>query len=179
MTVCLPISCKEAGVQATPKSFGVVKIRAKFQKIGNCVEIWEKSVKTLAKPLKIGANTLKIRQKWRPTCFGLKKLAPNVCRFTWKLFFAPKTVFMRKYSHKKWSKNFSDTFEESREKSFAPPKICLLLHLWRIWPAHCKRGKLFLWCHVMILQFTHACFLEAGCETCQRIAVRPNCVTMT
>jgi len=29
---------------------------------------------------------------------------------------------MRKYSHKKWSKNFSGKFEESREKILRTPK---------------------------------------------------------
>jgi len=37
---------------------------------------------------------------------------------------------MRKISHKMWPKNFLGKFGEIRQKSFAPPKICLLLHLW-------------------------------------------------
>jgi len=109
-------------------------------KSAKSAEIWAKSVKTLAKPLKLWANSLQIPQKWRPTCFGLKKVAPNVCRITWKLF----SFQNRLNSHKKCSKFFRASLRKFGQKSFAPPNICVLLHLWPIWPVHYTRSRFIL-----------------------------------
>jgi len=48
--------------------------------------------------VKTFAKSLTIREKWRPTWFDLKKLAPNICRITWKYFFL--CVFAEKLAPK-------------------------------------------------------------------------------
>jgi len=66
------------GWKRTPKSFDLVNIRAK-------------SVKTSQNLSKPGQTPWNHEQNWYPTSSDFKKMAPN-------------TVFMRKYSHKKWPK---------------------------------------------------------------------------
>jgi len=61
------------GVQAHPQKFWFDENSGKV--CGNLHEIHE----NLAKLLR--------GQKWRPMCFDLKKMAPNVCRITWRPFF--------------------------------------------------------------------------------------------
>jgi len=103
---------EEVGVQGckcTPKCFDLVKIRAKS------VEVCAKFVKTFIKPLKIYANSIKIRAKiWRPTCFALKK---------WR----PKSYEIR---IKCGPKFFRAILGKFGQKYFSSPKICLLHHLW-------------------------------------------------
>jgi len=77
-------------------------------------------------PENLGRTPRKFERKWRPMSFGLKTMAPNV---VWFEEMAPNTVFIRIYSHK-WPKIFSGKFGEIWAKTFAPPKLCLLLHLW-------------------------------------------------
>ena len=95
--------CRRRGCRCTPKSFDLVKIRAK-------------SVKTFAKYLKI----------WT-------KLAPNVCRCTWRpAFFGghPGRRSFEKCLHKKCSKSFGQVWGNWGKNPFHPQKFCLLLHLW-------------------------------------------------
>jgi len=62
-------------------------------------------------------------------------MAPKVCRKTHKdlLLRSQKNVFMslsgRKFVDKSCTRTFSGNLEKFGEKSFASPKICLLLHL--------------------------------------------------
>ena len=111
----------------TPESFFFVKIRAKSHKFGqNLLKPLKPSPSQ--NPWKAGQSLWKYRHKWCPTCFDLKKMVPNI---TWRAIFLevfPQTVFKRKYSHNKRPKHFSGKFREIRQNSFAPPKICLLLH---------------------------------------------------
>jgi len=41
----------------------------------------------------------------------------------------PEKVFMRKFLHKKWQKNFPASLGKFGQKSFPLPNISLLLHL--------------------------------------------------
>ena len=90
------------GVQVHPQKFWFVKIRTKSLKIrAKSREIWEKSVKTFVKSLKIWANSentskngaqrlliwkmapnVFLFEKWRRTCFDLKKWRP--IRSSWE-----------------------------------------------------------------------------------------------
>jgi len=75
------------------------------------------------------SKTLKIWAKIRPTCFDLEIMAPEL---TWKAFLwrshgaQIKVFFWRSLN----LKCFSGKLGESGQNSFAPSKICLLLHLW-------------------------------------------------
>jgi len=85
--------------------------------------IWWKSGKILCKPSqnpwKSGQTPRKYERKWRPTSFDFKTMAPNV---VWVEETAPNTVFMRKYSHKKWPKFFSGKLGETRAKTLRNPR---------------------------------------------------------
>ena len=128
--------CKRA-----PKSVDLVKIREKCLKIRTkALNIWAKYLKTFAKSLKILKNSLKIRAKMAPSVLWFEKHGAQLF-FIWKngaqnhmktFFFEViwNAVFVRKYSHKDWIKIFSGKFGTFGQKSFAPPKICLLIHLW-------------------------------------------------
>jgi len=99
------------GRKSTPKSFDFVKILVKS------MEIREKSVKTFAKSLIIWS-------KWRPIWLDLKKMAPNVCRITWRPFseVIPKEGLLEKIFAQKVAQNFSGKFGEIREKILRTPK---------------------------------------------------------
>jgi len=75
-----------------------------------------KSRQNLWKPSK---TPWKSEQKWCPPCFDLNVMAPEL---TWRAFF----IFWRTLF---WS-DFRTSLGESGQNSFAPLKICLLLHLW-------------------------------------------------
>ena len=95
-------------------------------------------------PRKSGQTYWKYGKNGVQHALFFKKLAPNVCRITWKLYFIPKTVFMRKIRTKSGTKFFRPSLRKFGQKSFASPKICLLLLLWPMWPAHCTRGRFIL-----------------------------------
>jgi len=68
-------------------------------------------------------------------------MAPNICRKAQKCirpFFGGHTnnksscSLWEKICGQKEDKNFSGKFGEFGQKSFAPPKLCLLLHLWLV-----------------------------------------------
>jgi len=52
-----------------------------------------------------------------------------------------KTVFMRKYPHKKWPKIFSGKFGEFGQKSFAPPKF---VYSYTYALSYCEKWTLFV-----------------------------------
>jgi len=116
--------CRRRGCRwckRTPKSFDLVETRLK-------------SLKIRAKSVKTFANSLQLRAKMAPNVCDLKEIAPNVLSFekmapkiTRRRFFLEvirNAVFM----HKKII--FRASLRKFGQKSFAPPKICLLLHLW-------------------------------------------------
>jgi len=124
---------QEAGVQAQPQKFYLVKIRAKSLKI------LAKFVKTFAKSLTIWANSLKIHAKWRPIALIWKhgaqralvekKMAPKI---TWRPFFGghPKYSLHEKIFAQKVAQNvFGQVWRNSGKNLFASPKIFPLLHL--------------------------------------------------
>ena len=125
MQWCMRRGCR--GCNRTPKCIDLVKIWAKSLKIqAKSMEIWA-MWKSSRNPWKSVQTPKKYAQKWRPTCFDLIKMAPNVLWFE-KMW--PKITWT---SHK-WPKNFSGNFGEIRAKIFRTPKICLLLHLWQyVW----------------------------------------------
>ena len=98
------------GCKRTLKKFDLVKIRAKSFKIR------AKSLKIFTKSLKIWANSLKIWSKMAPNMVWFNKMAPKM---TWRAFFW-KSLFLE---------SFRTSLGEFGQKSFAPPKIRLLLHL--------------------------------------------------
>ena len=137
---CRRRGCREC--KRIPRSFDLLKIRAKS------VEIWTKSVKTFTNALKIWAESQKIQakmapnilriekngtqlafieEKWRSTCFNLiKKMASQI---TWRP--SSEIWFLWKNIHTKiGQKFFRASLGKFGQKSFAPPNICLLLHLW-------------------------------------------------
>jgi len=99
---CRRLGCR--GCKRTPKSFDLLKIQAKSLKI------WAKSLKIWAKSLKIWAKT-----------------APDVCRKT------SEDHFLGGHTKKTVSKSCTTIFWASLgkfgQKSFASPKLCLLLHV--------------------------------------------------
>ena len=143
------------------KSLKIGKIRKNLGKIcENLSKIPENLDKRYENTGKNGIQRALIKKKCHPTCFDLKKLAPNVCRITWKLFFS-ENVFREKIFSQKW--NFGPSLRRFGQKSFPPHKICLCLHLWPIWPAHCTRAKFIIvvscnddiavhWCLIFGLQ---------------------------
>jgi len=108
--------CRGRVCKRTPKSFDLVKIMAKS------VELWAKSVKIL----KSGQTSWKYEQKRRPMCFGLKKWRRK-SHEDFLLADIRNTVFI---STKSGPKFFRASLRRFGQKSFAPPKICLLLQLW-------------------------------------------------
>ena len=77
---------------------------------------------------KSGQTTWNYGQKWRPTLFDFKKLAPNVCRITCRPFLgAQKKVFVicvgGNIRTKSCPKISRASLEKFGKKSFAPPKI--------------------------------------------------------
>jgi len=68
---------------------------------------------------KSGKNPWKSGQKWCPTLFDFKNGAQRFYKNKWRPFFGSHT--------KKRSENVA--WQLFGQKSFAPPKICLLLHL--------------------------------------------------
>ena len=119
-------------MQAHPKKFDVVKIRAKFLKIGkirrNLGKICENLGKTPENLGKLSENTAKMASN----VLWLEKIGPQRVQNHMKTFFIPKTVFMRKIRTKSGPKFFRANLRKFGKKSFAPPKICLLLLLWPI-----------------------------------------------
>ena len=120
--------CRRRRCKHTLKSFDLAKIRAKSAK----------SVKPSQNPRKSGQTPWKYGQKWRPTYFDLKKMAPKVGRMTWRPFFFWRSSQNGRhekvyaYSHKTWPKIIFRSLGKFGQKSFVPPKICLLLHLWHM-----------------------------------------------
>ena len=86
-------------------------------------------------PWKSAQNLWKSGQKRRPTLFHFIKWRPTFAEKHTKTFFGdhPKKVFMIFEGKKivgKVAQNVSGKFGKIRAKSFAPQKICLILHLW-------------------------------------------------
>jgi len=118
------------GVQAPTKSFDLLIIRAKSLKIwAKSLKIWEKSLKIRTKSLNILAKSLTSAQKCRRTLFYFEKWRPRLAEKQVKTIFVGHTT-------KTVGKSFTITFSASLvlfgQKSFAPPKICFLLHLCHI-----------------------------------------------
>jgi len=151
------------GCKHTPKSFDVVKIREKFLKIGkirrNLGKICENLCKTPENLGKLPEKTA----KWRPTCFVLKKLAANVYRITLK-FCSFKNGLHEKIFAQKVVQNFFGTVRGNSGKNPSHPKKFACSYTYGRYDPHiAQEAGLFLWCHVMmILQFTHVCFLVCG-----------------
>jgi len=87
--------------------------------------------------LKIWVKSLKIRVYMAPSVLRLQKMAPRVCRKTHEDFtleVTPKKELHdlcgRKFVGKIAQKTFRASLGKFGQKSFAVPKICLLLHLW-------------------------------------------------
>jgi len=101
------------------------------------VLIWWKSGQN---PIKYGQNlwapsktAWKSEQKWRPTCLDLKIMAPELTKLFLRSYGA--RIDMKSFfffgGHLCWS-IFRESLGESGKNSFAHPKICLLLHLWKL-----------------------------------------------
>ena len=106
------------GCKRTPKSFDLVKIH------GNPSKICENLHQIPENLGKNGAQRGLIWKKWRPTFAESHEDLFS----SWS---SQKKVCLRKCSHKKWPKTFfGQGWGKFGQKSFAPPKICLLLHLW-------------------------------------------------
>jgi len=126
------------GCQLTPKSFALLRIWANSLKIrAKSLKIWALSLKIWAKSLKIWAKSLKIRAKMAPNVVWLQKMAPNVCRKTQDDLLGEVTpkkglhdLCGKIFGRKSRTKSFQKHLGKFGQKSFAPPKICLLLHLW-------------------------------------------------
>ena len=90
------------GCKRTAKCLHLVKIQA------NSLKIQVKSMEICVKYVKIFAKSLNI---W-------KKMAPNVCRITWKLFLEviPKEDLLEKMNTEKVPQNFSVKFGEIQKK---------------------------------------------------------------
>ena len=124
---------QEAECKLTTKTCDLSKIRINLGKI----------YENFRKNLKIWANYLKIRAKISPNVIWFWKNVAQRVENHMKIFFSeviPKEgvhdTCGRKYSHKEFPVNFSGKFGDIRAKTFAPSKICLLLHLWCIF-SHC------------------------------------------
>jgi len=79
-------------------------------------------------------KTLKIRAQMAPNVVLLQEMAPNVCRKTHEDLFLEVTPKNGPLWEKScWQKSHKKTFRQSLEKfgqkSFSPPKICLLVRL--------------------------------------------------
>jgi len=113
---------REQGYKRTPKSFDLVKIRAKPVEIWVKWNLWKPSQnlwKSGQTPWKHGQNIAKralICKTWRSTF-----AKSNEDRFT-LLEVIPKKVFMRRYLHEKWPKIFSGKFGEIQAKILRTPK---------------------------------------------------------
>jgi len=117
--------CRKRWCRGTsaPQKFWFGENRAKSLKIrAKSMEIWAKYLKTFAMS----------GQKWRRTWFDLKHMAPNVCRIIWRPFYGghPNTSAWENVRTKSGPKVFQAIVGKSGQKSFAPLKICLLLHPW-------------------------------------------------
>ena len=103
------------GVQAHPQKFWFCENPGKIcgnmgkvcENLCKITEIWANSKNTS----KNGAQLVWLK-KWRPTCF--EKTAPKSHEDSFLVIWS--TVFMRKYSYKKWPKTFSSKFGKIRPK---------------------------------------------------------------
>jgi len=101
-------------------------MQPEYSQIQLCRRQWCRECKSTTKSfdlLKIWAISLKI----------LEKMAPNVCRIAFlgdhinKI--ASWSLWEKKFLGKSRTKTFWTSLEKIGQKSFAPPKICLFLHL--------------------------------------------------
>jgi len=122
--------CRRRGCKRTRKNFDLMRIRAQSFKI------LAKSLKTFTNSLKIWANSLKIWAKMAPNMLWFEKMVPKTTR---------RAVFLE----------FSFFWVSSRaslgvfgQKSWAPPKICLLLHLFTHFSAVSSNAETSGKCHL-------------------------------
>jgi len=115
--------CRES--KRTSNSFDFLKIWAKSLKIRTkFLKIWEKSLKMWAKS----------GHKWRPTLLDFKKWRPTFAEKHTKTSFFFENHTKNRFSSSSWEKicrqkthkTFRASLGKFSQKSFAPPKICLL-----------------------------------------------------
>jgi len=115
--------CRRRGCKCTPKSYDLLKIRAKSLKmLTKILKILTKSLKIRTKSLNILEKFLKIWAKWRPTLFDFKKWRP---RFAEKQV---KTIFggsHHKNGRQKLHDNFFVKFAKLWAKILCTPKNLL------------------------------------------------------
>jgi len=84
---------------------------------------------------KSGQNPWKSKQKWHPTLFDFKKWRPTSTENYTDVFLEATlkngllNLCGRKFVGKSHTKMFRTSLGRFGQKSFKPPKICLLLHL--------------------------------------------------
>jgi len=126
MQWCRKRGCR--GCKRTPKSFDLVKIRQNLCKIRVTMgKICDKLCKSV--------KTWKSGQKWRTTWVwfegnGAQRLQNHMKTFS---FFGGHPNWRSSWINdrtKSGPKMFRASLGKFRKKSFAPPKICRLLHLW-------------------------------------------------
>jgi len=106
------------GCKRTEKCSDLVKIQANYLKIPvKSMEIWVNYLKTFAK-------SLKIWKKLAPKVVSFEKMAPSVCRITWKPFFGghPRRRPAWENEHRKSSPKFLGQVWGNAEKNTSRPQ---------------------------------------------------------
>ena len=121
------------GVKAHPQKFWFIENTDKIpENPGKIRENLSKIYEHVRKMPAILGKLHEIWIKWRPTLFDFEKLAPKVERITLRPFYL--SQFWRSFQ-KRWNtrrkscpKTLRASLGKSEQKSFAPPKSCLLVH---------------------------------------------------
>jgi len=105
----------DAGVQAHPQKFWFGENQGKISE-----NLWKPS----QNPWKSAQTPWKYGQKWRPTCFDLKKMTPIVCGIQWRPFFGghPKNGRHEKIFAQK-VKSFGSSLEKFGQNPSHPQKF--------------------------------------------------------
>ena len=142
--ICWYQWCREARVEEHPQKFWYGENQGK---IPENRQNQRKSGQNLWKPWQNPRNSGQTPCKYRKMVsrvLRFEKSGPQRVQNHMKTFFYSKNGLHEKIFAQKVVQIFRASLRKFGQKSFAPPNICVLLHLWPIWPAHCTRGRFIL-----------------------------------